>query len=285
VFLVFTLLLILFITFVGAALVTSTAVLVDRAPELVTNGLDEAGKWLNSAAAWLGEDTITKIRESLAGAGPAIGKFIQSFVAGSLAVIPATFPTVMGFLTLPIFLIFALINYERYGRYFRDIFPEGIARHGTRIFTSFGTHMGKYIRMMIIVSAIAGFLMFIGMAVLGVSFPGALGAVTALLQLIPIIGPLISAAVVLVVVLALKPGVILWALGVIILVQLIVMLVQGPIQEKHFPLDPAVTMVLLTVGGFIGSYLGTILALPVGATAWDLYKYFRDEAERARLKE
>jgi hypothetical protein len=38
------------------------------------------------------------------------------------------------------------------------------------------------------------------------------------------------------------------------------------------------------VGGFIGSYLGTILALPVGATAWDLYKYFRDEAERARLK-
>jgi len=62
------------------------------------------------------------------------------------------------------------------------------------------------------------------------------------------------------------------------------MVLQGLVQEKHFPLDPGVVMVLMTVGGFIGSYWGIILALPVGATIWQLYKYFRDEAKAARLK-
>jgi predicted PurR-regulated permease PerM len=73
-------------------------------------------------------------------------------------------------------------------------------------------------------------------------------------------------------------------IGLLVLAQLIVLAIQGFVQEKHFPLDPAVVMVLMTVGGFIGSYWGIIFALPVGATVWGIYKYFRDEAKAAKLK-
>jgi predicted PurR-regulated permease PerM len=76
----------------------------------------------------------------------------------------------------------------------------------------------------------------------------------------------------------------LMVLGVLVLSYLVVMILQGLVQDKHFPLDPGVVMVLMTVGGFIGSYWGIILALPVGATVWGIYKYFRDEAKAARLK-
>lgn len=277
VFLLFTLFLIAFIVLVGTAIVTAFSALVDKAPEFMTKSLGQASEWLTPLETKASTDTIAKVKESLINAGPAIGKFLQDFVVGSLAVIPASFPTVMGFITLPIFLIFALINYEKYGQYFHDIFPGSMARHSARIFTIFGDQIGKYFRMMIIIASIAGALVFIGLAVLGVEFAAVLGVVTALTQFIPIIGPFISAGIILVVVLALKPGVILWALGVIIVAQLIVMLVQGPLQGKHFPLDPAIVMVLMTVGGFIGSYLGMVLTLPVGATIWDIYKYFRDE--------
>ena len=68
---------------------------------------------------------------------------------------------------------------------------------------------------------------------------------------------------------------------VIVAAQVVVLLVQGFVQEKNFPLDPAIIMVLMTVGGFIGSYWGIILALPVGATVWEIYKYVRDD-RRAR---
>ena len=281
VFVLFTILLIAFIAYIGSAMVTATSALVIKAPEFVNMGMGKIGGWLNFMEARLSADIVAQIKKAAAEAGPAIGKFVQDFVAGSVAVIPSSLPTILGFITLPFFLIFVLINYEKYGQYFNDIFPATMAKHSTRMLSIFGGQMGRYIRYQIILAAIVGLLVSLGMAILGVEYAVALGAVAAFTQVIPIIGPFISAAVILVVTLALKPEVILGAIVVIAAAQLVVGLVQGFVQEKHFPLDPAVVMVLMTVGGFIGSYWGIILALPVGATVWDIYKYLRDD-RRAR---
>lgn len=281
VFILFTVLLIAFIAYIGAAMVTASSALVSKAPEFVNKGMGQVGEWLNFMEARLSADIVERIKKAAAEAGPAIGKFVQDFVAGSVAVIPSSLPTILGFITLPFFLIFVLINYEKYGQYFRDIFPAGMAKHSARILSIFGGQMGRYIRYQITLAAIVGSLVSLGMAILGVEYAVALGAVAAFTQVIPIIGPFISAAIILVVTLALKPGVILGAIVVIIAAQLVVAVAQGFVQEKHFPLDPAVVMVMMTVGGFIGSYWGIILALPVGATVWDIYKYLRDD-RRAR---
>ena len=40
-------------------------------------------------------------------------------------------------------------------------------------------------------------------------------------------------------------------------------------------LHPAVIMVLLVVGGYVAGFWGMILALPVGATVWEIIRYFR----------
>lgn len=277
VFILFTLALVAFIVYIGAAMVTASMALVNRAPEFVNQGMEQAGQWLHFVEAKLSADMVAQIKKAAANAAPAIGKFLQDFVAGSVAVIPSSIPTILGFITLPFFLIFVLINYEKYGQYFNEIFPARMAKHTTKILSIFGDQMGRYVRYQIILAAITGSLVFLGMFILGVDYAAAMGATAAFTQVIPIIGPFISAAVILIVTLALKPEVILGAIVVIVAAQVVVNLVLGFVQEKHFPLDPAVIMVLMTVGGFIGSYWGIILALPVGATAWDIYKYFRDD--------
>lgn len=284
VFVVFTILLIFFIAYIGAAMVKASIVLVEKAPDFITRSVAQVNEWLKIVKGNVSQDMIDKATSALAGAGPAVGKFLQDFLVGSLAVIPASMPTVMGFITLPFFLIFVLLSYENYGKYFNEIFPANIARHSTKILTIFGDQMGRYIRAQIILAAVAGFLVFLGLLILGVEFSPAMGAVTAFTQVIPIIGPFISAAVILVVTLALKPDVILWVILVIVVAQIIVNIVSGVVQGKHFPLDPAVVMILMTVGGFIGSYWGIILALPVGATVWGIYKYFRDEQRAKKLQ-
>jgi predicted PurR-regulated permease PerM len=284
VFILFTLLLVAFVVYIGAAIVSASTALVSKAPEFVTKSMSQASEWLTVLETKISADIIAKAKGSIANAGPAIAKFIQDFVVGSIAVIPSSVPTILGFITLPFFLIFVLLNYEKYGRYFNEIFPSRVAKHSTTILTIFGTQMGRYIRFQIIMAAIEGTLVSLGLAILGEEYSLALGAVAAFTQVIPIIGPFLSAAVILLVTLALNPGSVLFVIGVLVLAQLVVMLIQGFVQEKHFPLDPAVVMVLMTVGGFIGSYWGIIFALPVGATVWNIYKYFRDEAKAARLK-
>ena len=284
VFVLFTVFLIAFIIYIGSAMVTASSALVSKAPEYVNKGTAQVGEWLNFLEARLTPDMVAQIKKAAAAAGPAIGKFVQDFVVGSAAVIPSSLSTILGFITLPFFLIFVLINYEKYGRYFADIFPAKMARHTAKILSIFGDQMGRYIRYQIIVAAIVGLLISLGMAILGVEYAVPLGAVAALTQVIPIIGPFISAAVILVVTLALKPEVIIGAIVVIVAAQLVVSVAQGFVQEKHFPLDPAIIMVLMTVGGFIGSYWGIILALPVGATVWDIYKYLRDDRREQQIR-
>jgi len=284
VFILFTLLLIVFITYIGAAIVSASVALVNRAPEFVDKAMAQVNQWVSVIQSTVPADTITTVKQSITDAGPAISKFIQDFIVGSIAVIPASMPTILGFITLPFFLIFVLLNYERYGKYFNEIFPANVARHSTKILTIFGDQMGRYIRFMIIMAAIEGTLVTVGLLIVGMEYALAMGAVAAFTQVIPIIGPFISAAVILLVTLALKPQAMLMVFIVLAAAYLIVMALQGLVQEKHFPLDPGVVMVLMTVGGFIGSYWGIILALPVGATVWKIYKYFRDESRATRLK-
>ena len=284
VFILFTLLLIAFIIYIGAAIISASTALVSKAPEFVTTSTAHVSQWLTSLEEKLSADIIAKAKGSITSAGPAIAKFVQDFVVGSIAVIPSSVPTILGFITLPFFLIFVLLNYEKYGRYFNEIFPPRVAKHSTTILTIFGTQMGRYIRFQLIMAAVEGTLVSVGLAILGEEYSLALGAVAAFTQVIPIIGPFLSAAVILLVTLALNPESLMLVIGLLVLAQLIVLAIQGFVQEKHFPLDPAVVMVLMTVGGFIGSYWGIIFALPVGATVWNIYKYFRDEAKAAKPK-
>ena len=284
VFVLFTLLLIAFIVYIGAAIVSASTALVSRAPEFVDKAMEQVNQWMTVIQTTVPPDTIATVRQSITSAGPAISKFVQDFIVGSIAVIPSSMPTILGFITLPFFLIFVLLNYERYGKYFNEIFPARVARHSTKILTIFGTQMGRYIRFMIIMAAIEGALVTVGLFIVGMEYALAMGAVAAFTQVIPIIGPFISAAVILLVTLALKPQAMLMVFVVLGVAYLVVMALQGLVQEKHFPLDPGVVMVLMTVGGFIGSYWGIIFALPMGATVWGIYKYFRDEAKAARIK-
>ena len=285
VFIVFTIVLILFLAYIGAALATASNVLIGKAPDFISKSLQQLKDWWAVFKVSLPADIDRTINSTLTNAGPSAGKFAQDFLAGSLAVVPASVPTIIGFITLPFFLIFVLNDYEVFGKYYNDIFPSRAAQHTTKILTIFGDQMGRYIRFQVILALTAGLLVTVGLLILGEDYAPAMGVVTGFTQVIPIIGPFISAAIILIVTLALKPDMILWAILVIVMVQLIVNLLQGWVQEKHFPLNPAVVMVLLAVGGYVASYWGIILALPVGGTVWGIYKYFRNEQKAGTVTE
>jgi predicted PurR-regulated permease PerM len=285
VFVVFSIILIVFLVYIGAALYTASGILINKAPGFISNSVNIAQDWWKVFKINLPENIDSTINSTLSGVGPAAGKFAQDFLAGSIAVVSSSMPTIIGIVTLPFFLIFLLIDYEKFGIYIRDIFPYKSAKHTSKILKIFANQMGRYLRYQIFLSLIVGFLITLGLLVLGQDYAPAMGVIAAFTQVIPIIGPFISAAIILVVALALKPDMLLWVLIVIVVAQIVVNLMQGWLQEKHFPLHPAVIMVLLAVGGFIASYWGLILALPVGATIWEIYKYFKNESEPKKTEE
>jgi predicted PurR-regulated permease PerM len=280
VFIAFTLVLVLFIIYIGATLVSASGALVDKAPGYITQGMENITGWIKAFGGSLPHAFAGQFESTIANLGPTIGKFIQDFVVGGLAVVPAGMPTVMGFLIMPFFLFFVLNDYESFQKYFYDYLPANAAKHTAHILTIIGDNMGRYLRSQLILGLIIGFMVFLGLAVLRVDYALALAAVTAVTQFIPIVGPVVSGLIVLLVTMALQPDKALWAVIIFLIAQGILNTVfVNWIQGKYMQIHPAIVMVLLVVGGYIAGLWGAILALPVGATVWQIYLYFRNQQQ------
>jgi predicted PurR-regulated permease PerM len=95
-----------------------------------------------------------------------------------------------------------------------------------------------------------------------------------ILELLPIIGPIIAAVPAVLLALTAGPEAALAALLLYLLVQqvennLLVPKIQGDAVELH----PSAVMFSLVVGGAIAGLLGAILALPVTAAGRDVFRY------------
>ncbi len=285
VFIIFTVLCVLFMIYMGAALMSASTVLINKAPEYFTKGIEQATQWLNIFRGSMPQTIEAQIEGMLANLGPSSGKFVQDFFIGSMSVIPATMPTVIGFFTLPFFLFFVLFDYESFKQYFHDMLPVNSARHTEAILGIIGNVMGRYIRSQMILGLIVGGLVFLGLWILGVQYALAMGAVTAITQFIPVVGPVVSGLVIIILTLAIQPDKIIGAIIVFLIAEgLLNVVFLNWVQGTYMQIHPAVVMVLLVVGGYIGGFWGMILALPVFATIWEIFKYFRAEQQAVKLQ-
>ena len=285
VFITFTLLLALFIIYIGATLVSASGALVNRAPILIAQGMENVTGWMKVFGGSLPQAFAGQFESMLSDMGPTVGKFVQDIFVGSLAVIPASLPTFMGFLIMPFFLFFILNDYESFQKYFYDYLPANAARHTANILTIIGDNMGRYLRSQLVLGLIVGFLVFMGLAILRVDYAPALAAVTAVTQFIPIVGPVVSGLIILLVTMALQPDKVLWAVITFIIAQGILNTVfVNWIQGRYMHIHPAIVMVILVVGGYVAGLWGAILALPVGATVWQIYIYFRKQPKPTEVQ-
>ncbi|MBN1375145.1 MAG: AI-2E family transporter [Dehalococcoidia bacterium] len=284
VFIAFSILLVLFIVYIGATLVSASGALADKAPAYIVESVDYINAWIKDFGGSLPIAFAGQFESIIEKLGPATSKFIEDFLMGSIALIPSSMPTVLGFFVLPFFLFFVLNDYESFQKFFYDYLPPNAARHTASILTIIGNAMGRYLRSQLILGVIVGVMVFIGLSIVNVPYAPALAAVTAVTQFIPIIGPVISGLLVLLVTLALQPDKVLWALIVFVVAQGILNTVfVNWLQGKYMKIHPAVVMVLLVVGGYVAGLWGAILALPVGATVWQIYLYFREQKTAAEI--
>jgi predicted PurR-regulated permease PerM len=140
---------------------------------------------------------------------------------------------------------------------------------------------GQWLRGQVILGLAVGIGTFAGLILLSVTvdpvfgrFAIFLAVVAGVFELLPIIGPILSAipAVLLALTAGVEPA--LAALVLYLVIQqvennLLVPKIQGDAVELH----PTIVMVALVLGGSIGGLLGAILALPIAAASRDVFRY------------
>lgn len=147
---------------------------------------------------------------------------------------------------------------------------------GTRV-------MGGYIKGTLLQCLLIGVGCGIGYAVMGIPSAAALGVITGLLNMIPVIGPWLGGAVAALISLFVSPLIALISLIYTIVIQQVVYTFISPkIMGNSVDIHPALVILALMTGsalgfavsGFLGSIVGMLVSIPAVAAAKSLFVYY-----------
>lgn len=124
--------------------------------------------------------------------------------------------------------------------------------------------MGAWMRGQLILMLVIGFTTYIGLSLLGIRYALSLAFLAGLLEVVPIIGPLVSSVPAFLVASATS----LVSGGTTLILYLIIQQLENNIVvpyviNKTAGINPIMTLVALSLGGRLGGLLGAILAVPV----------------------
>lgn len=132
-----------------------------------------------------------------------------------------------------------------------------------------------YMRGTIITSAVNGILVYFGCLLLGNPYAALIGMVTGIFHIIPVVGPVVSAGIALVLSILVNPLMTLWTLIILIVFQNLVDNVLSPlIMASSVKVHPGLSLLGIVIGGALGGVVGTILAIPLTAALRGIFVYF-----------
>jgi len=189
--------------------------------------------------------------------------------------------SIFGYLILPAWLFFVLKDRPKLKSAFDRSLPPAWRRDTWAIVGIVHEVFGKWVRGQLVLGAVVGLASFVGLMVLGYTvddifsrFAVLLAIIAGFGELIPIIGPIISAIPAVLLGLTAGPGPALAALALYFVIQQVENNVLVPkIQSDAIDLHPSIVIMALVIGGAIFGLLGAILALPVTAAGRDVFTY------------
>jgi len=224
---------------------------------------------------WI-DGVIAGIGQGGGGGGGADLSFLLPLLTGAGSLIGAVF----AYFILPVWVAYILNDKNSLVAQFDQSLPKSWRFDTWAVIKTVERDFGQWVRGQIILGFAVGIATFVGLIVLSQFFPifgryaVLLSVIAGLFELVPIIGPIISAVPAVLLAATVGPAAVLAALALYFLVQQVENTVLVPkIQGNAVKLHPAAVVFAIIVGGSLAGLLGAILALPVTAAFRDVVRY------------
>ncbi len=272
--------------YIVTGVASSFSVLIKNAPQYFSEGFQTLKGWLESFQRWLPPEVQQQGGTGFQDVGTILGNAVRSAFGKGISYISGTFGLIIGFVALPVFLFYVLKDWEKLSSGFYSAFSPQMAEHVRGVVGVVNKVLGRWIRAQLVLSATVAVLCFIGLAALGITLAPALAVLQGIMEFVPILGPWIGGAVGVIVILAIAPQKIIWAIGIYLVVQLLENILLVPrIHGGYLRVHPAIILVLLPLGAYIAGLWGIILIIPLTATAVEIYKYVRDSLKADEIQQ
>lgn len=156
-------------------------------------------------------------------------------------------------------------------KFLQDITPEPKEKFVIKLWVKSQRKLGAWMKAEFVLAFSVGFLVFLGLKLLGIRYALVLGLIAAIFELIPFVGPILASIPGILIALIKGPLFAVLTIGLYIIVQQIENYVLAPqVMKKSVALNPIVVIVVLLIGFKIGGFLGVILAVPVTVLAIEI---------------
>lgn len=246
------LLVVLFGWFLGQAVAEQARQLAEQLPQVFESVRERVGRY-----EWVWEKFGSA--EAAGNGAAVVGRGVQ--------IVTVTFGAIVN---LGLILFMAVLFAAQPSLYvkgaLRLVPPARRARIG-ELFQRMGTTLTRWVVGQLCLMALVGVLSLIGLHLLGVDHAWALGALAGVLTFVPFLGPLVAAAVAVLVALASSPLLALYVALLYVGIQLLEGLFEPLVQQRAVYLPPVLLIASQLAFGVLFGPLGVILATPIAAAS------------------
>lgn len=227
-------------------------------------------------------ETISKI-----GSHNFLGELIQQFIInlkaafdvlakGATAIFNLVFSIFGGiFMSITCLVLAFYLTVEEKGieNFFRSILPKSYEDQIISILEKSAIRIGRWFQGRIFLSIIMGLVSWLGFCLLGVKYGGTLALLTAVLDNIPLVGPIFAGAIALLVALTDSWALAVWvAIFLVIIQQLEGILFTPFIMKKMADLPPLMVLLAVLIGTKMAGLIGFLLAVPVAIFFQEIFE-------------
>jgi len=203
-------------------------------------------------------------------------KFGQNLLGRSIGFTINLFTGIVAAFTLAIIVLFMLLDKNILKEGGLKVFPPKYREDVTHIIETISKKVGGYVRGQLSLMFIVGLLTAVGLQIVGIEFALLLGIIAGILEIVPIVGPVIASIPGIFVGFAQDPILGLWALLVYIIVQrienhILTPMILGKFLEMHPLIIITAILVAASTLGVFGVILSPAIAAVIYVLAQELY--------------
>lgn len=190
-------------------------------------------------------------------------------------------------LFLATILISFYLSVEKDGteRLLKVLLPDAYEKPVLTVFSRFKNKIRRWFAAQLALSLIVGAVVVFGLWLLGVRYFLILGLLAAIFEIVPIIGPVLSGAVIFMVAVSDSVSLGFYSILFAFIVQQLENHVLTPIiMGRAMKVHPVMVIVSLLAGAQVAGFLGILLSVPIAVTAQETFNYLAEKkSSKVRL--
>ncbi|KKS65711.1 MAG: hypothetical protein UV40_C0044G0002 [Parcubacteria group bacterium GW2011_GWA1_42_7] len=231
--------------------------------KLLANNLPEYLDKLNSVFSLIQEKSINY---NASGFLDRFGSQLSGWASNLFSATASVFGGLISFFLIIAISVYLSAEEKGVKKFFVSITPEADKVYVASLVDRIQAKFGAWVRGQIVLSLVIGVMVFVGLSILKIKYALVLALIAALLEVIPYLGPFISAALGIALAFTQSPILALIAAILYYVIQEFENLLIVPqIMKRVTGLNPVVIIISVLIGAKLAGILGIIIAVPLAA--------------------